>query len=271
MGQSQCRVASYAEVWLLRGVERAGGCSDAKMDKGYQGELGSSAINGRQRPPCACRSHCIRQSNPPPPYAARPQVLNLLLYALLRRSPDARLLEFLAADEQLVDIGDDLVDYEEDVLRNTFNIYRGAARAPRRACSCAACRVPLIAACGTDERMKRVDAYAEQIPWLPGSQPEVSTNPESLPGGRFDETGHAGYVHLFGAEAELKLVQQISRLEAEHRRLLCALPAAVQACFHARHRQASAVPGALRLTCSQCVFSRLVHEDARLVPSTAFP
>lgn len=43
------------------------------------------------------------------------QVLNLLLYALRGQQPDAVLLEFLRVDEHLVDIGDDLVDYEDDV------------------------------------------------------------------------------------------------------------------------------------------------------------
>lgn len=28
-------------------------------------------------------------------------------------------------DERLVDIGDDLTDYEDDVEKNSFNIYRG--------------------------------------------------------------------------------------------------------------------------------------------------
>jgi hypothetical protein len=40
------------------------------------------------------------------------QVLNLLLFKLTGRPYDAQLLEFLAVDELLVDIGDDLVDYE---------------------------------------------------------------------------------------------------------------------------------------------------------------
>jgi hypothetical protein len=47
----------------------------------------------------------------------RLQVLNLLLYALRRQDPDAPLMEFLLVDEHLVDIGDDLVDYEGDVMR----------------------------------------------------------------------------------------------------------------------------------------------------------
>ena len=40
------------------------------------------------------------------------QVLNLLLYGLRRREPDAALMAFLRVDEMLVDIGDDLTDYE---------------------------------------------------------------------------------------------------------------------------------------------------------------
>lgn len=44
-------------------------------------------------------------------------MLNLLLYALRGASPDSVLLEFLRVDEHLVDIGDDLVDYEGDVQR----------------------------------------------------------------------------------------------------------------------------------------------------------
>ena len=40
------------------------------------------------------------------------QVLNLLLYGLTGRPVDEQLMEFLAVDEHLVDIGDDLVDYE---------------------------------------------------------------------------------------------------------------------------------------------------------------
>ena len=82
------------------------------------------------------------------------QVLNLLLYKLTRRPYDDMLLHFLFVDEHLVDIGDDLVDYEasrhvppdhavlfyalpsiklpsgcsvqDDVIANSFNIYRGA-------------------------------------------------------------------------------------------------------------------------------------------------
>ena len=40
------------------------------------------------------------------------QVLNLLLHQLTGREVDAAELAFLAVDEQLVDIGDDLFDYE---------------------------------------------------------------------------------------------------------------------------------------------------------------
>jgi hypothetical protein len=40
------------------------------------------------------------------------QVLHLLLFRLTAKPYDEQLLEFLAVDEHLVDIGDDLVDYE---------------------------------------------------------------------------------------------------------------------------------------------------------------
>lgn len=53
------------------------------------------------------------------------RVLNLLLYGLTGRPVDDQLMAFLAVDEHLVDIGDDLVDYEDDVMANSFNIYRG--------------------------------------------------------------------------------------------------------------------------------------------------
>lgn len=76
------------------------------------------------------------------------QVLNLLIFKLTKRQYDEALLGFLFVDEHLVDIGDDLVDYEvqslthqlsdvwkyvnsnlqclqDDVIANSFNIYRG--------------------------------------------------------------------------------------------------------------------------------------------------
>lgn len=37
---------------------------------------------------------------------------------------DEQLLAFLRLDELLVDVGDDLTDYEDDVVGNSFNIYR---------------------------------------------------------------------------------------------------------------------------------------------------
>ncbi|BDA43030.1 hypothetical protein COCOBI_04-0400 [Coccomyxa sp. Obi] len=49
------------------------------------------------------------------------RVLNLLLYGVTGRPVDDHLMAFLAVDEHLVDIGDDL----DDVMANSFNIYRG--------------------------------------------------------------------------------------------------------------------------------------------------
>ena len=58
-------------------------------------------------------------------------MLNLLLFGLKKQLPQPELLAFLRVDEHLVDIGDDLVDYEDDVLENCFNIYRGALESSR--------------------------------------------------------------------------------------------------------------------------------------------
>uniref|UniRef100_A0A383VVX6 Uncharacterized protein n=1 Tax=Tetradesmus obliquus TaxID=3088 RepID=A0A383VVX6_TETOB len=53
------------------------------------------------------------------------RVLHLLLHGLLRKPLDEALLAFMRLDEMLIDIGDDLTDYEDDVMANSFNIYRG--------------------------------------------------------------------------------------------------------------------------------------------------
>lgn len=63
---------------------------------------------------------CCRHTHPLPL-----QVLHLLLLELLKQPRDAALLEFMRVDEMLIDIGDDLTDYEEDVVANSFNIFRG--------------------------------------------------------------------------------------------------------------------------------------------------
>ena len=74
---------------------------------------------------------CTRDMN-----ISHAQVLNLLLFGLRKRLPQPELLAFLRVDEHLVDIGDDLVDYEDDVLENCFNIYRGALECPRSSVGC---------------------------------------------------------------------------------------------------------------------------------------
>lgn len=107
------------------------------------------------------------------------RVLNLVLFALRDADPSQQLMEFLRVDEMLLDIGDDLVDYEDDVLGNCFNIYRA-------------------------------------------------------------------YVHLFGLEAELKLVCYIMELETQHSQLLACLPGDTQAFYQRRMVAAAEGPGALR-------------------------
>mmetsp|Transcript_38066 Transcript_38066/g.84775 ORF Transcript_38066/g.84775 Transcript_38066/m.84775 type:complete len:281 (+) Transcript_38066:50-892(+) len=52
------------------------------------------------------------------------RLLHLVLHRLLQRPYHEALLSFLHVDELLVDIGDDLTDYEDDVEANSFNILR---------------------------------------------------------------------------------------------------------------------------------------------------
>ncbi|KAJ6413628.1 hypothetical protein OIU84_006433 [Salix udensis] len=64
------------------------------------------------------------------------RVLNLLLYQLRGEKVNDVHMEFLSISEFLVEVSDDLFDYEDDVLENNFNILRmfvriyGPAMAP---------------------------------------------------------------------------------------------------------------------------------------------
>eukprot|EP00249_Psilotum_nudum_P011300 c23088_g1_i3 orf=484-1860(-) len=52
------------------------------------------------------------------------RVLNLLLYRLTNKLVDEMHMEFLSVSEFLVEVSDDLFDYEDDVWKNNFNILR---------------------------------------------------------------------------------------------------------------------------------------------------
>ncbi|XP_028963813.1 uncharacterized protein [Malus domestica] len=52
------------------------------------------------------------------------RVLNLLLYQIRGEEVDELHMEFLSISEFLVEVADDLFDYEEDVIENSFNILR---------------------------------------------------------------------------------------------------------------------------------------------------
>ncbi|XP_007047895.2 PREDICTED: uncharacterized protein LOC18611535 isoform X1 [Theobroma cacao] len=56
------------------------------------------------------------------------RVLNLLLYQLRGEEVNDLHMEFLSVSEFLVEISDDLFDYEDDVLENNFNILRMFAK-----------------------------------------------------------------------------------------------------------------------------------------------
>ncbi|KAA8546787.1 hypothetical protein F0562_003216 [Nyssa sinensis] len=70
------------------------------------------------------------------------RVLNLLLYQLRGEKVNELHMEFLSVSEFLVEVSDDLFDYEDDVLENNFNILRmfvgiyGASTAPAMLAKC---------------------------------------------------------------------------------------------------------------------------------------
>ncbi|GAU36339.1 hypothetical protein TSUD_321780 [Trifolium subterraneum] len=70
------------------------------------------------------------------------RVLNLLLYQLQGAKADELHMEFLSISEFLVEVSDDLYDYEDDVLENNFNVLRmfiriyGASTAPAMLAKC---------------------------------------------------------------------------------------------------------------------------------------
>ncbi|XP_042478202.1 uncharacterized protein LOC122059476 [Macadamia integrifolia] len=70
------------------------------------------------------------------------RVLNLLLYQLRGEQVNELHMEFLSISEFLVEISDDLFDYEDDVIENNFNILRmfvwiyGASVAPSMLAKC---------------------------------------------------------------------------------------------------------------------------------------
>ncbi|KAJ8625008.1 hypothetical protein MRB53_033538 [Persea americana] len=70
------------------------------------------------------------------------RVLNLLLYQLREQPVNDLHMEFLSISEFLVEVSDDLYDYEDDVVENNFNIMRmfvrlyGASMAPSMLAKC---------------------------------------------------------------------------------------------------------------------------------------
>ncbi|KAL0909277.1 hypothetical protein M5K25_020129 [Dendrobium thyrsiflorum] len=70
------------------------------------------------------------------------RVLNLLLYQLRGQPVNELHMEFLSVSEFLVEVSDDLYDYEEDVIDDTFNILRmfvgiyGPSKAPVMLAKC---------------------------------------------------------------------------------------------------------------------------------------
>lgn len=70
------------------------------------------------------------------------RVLNLLLYKLRGEKVNELHMQFLSVSEFLVELSDDLFDYEDDVMENNFNVLRmfariyGASAAPTMLAKC---------------------------------------------------------------------------------------------------------------------------------------
>ncbi|XP_062185021.1 uncharacterized protein LOC133888700 [Phragmites australis] len=92
------------------------------------------------------------------------RVLNLLMYQLTGQQVNELHMDFLSISEFLVEISDDLYDYEDDVMNNTFNILRmftaiyGPSEAPN-----------LLAKC-IGEAEERYESFSKKLdPSLSGS------------------------------------------------------------------------------------------------------
>ena len=173
------------------------------------------------------------------------QVLNLLLYNLRREPPDYQLLEFLRTDEHLVDIGDDLVDYEV-----TSQLKEKRQGPPEESSGDSFRRAPLKA----DLLLQHMC----RLTW-PSPQPHAAQSARG-PLIVADLKGDAllvqddvlqnsfniyrGYVHVYGRDASERLMRRIADLEARHARLLAALSPHQRGHFRQRHKAASSVPGA---------------------------
>lgn len=122
------------------------------------------------------------------------RLLHLLLHRLQGVGYEEALLAFLGVDELLVDIGDDLVDYEDDVLKNSFNVYRA-------------------------------------------------------------------YLHLFGQQAQLQLIDRIGQLETRHTELQAKLPAEIREKYLARQREAADVPGSEKWVFPQPIWDEAAYRQ----------
>ena len=108
---------------------------------------------------------------------------------------------------------------QDDVAKNSFNIYRGEG------CKATSHSTPIPASmCGCVLQLM-------SCRWRRVLATDLSTPP-------------AAYVHLFGREAQLKLIERISHFERRRAELLAELPQHLQQVIAARQSSACEEPGA---------------------------
>ncbi|XP_031745684.1 uncharacterized protein LOC101211687 [Cucumis sativus] len=91
------------------------------------------------------------------------RVLNLLLYQLRGKKVNDLHMEFLSISELLVEIADDLFDYEDDVLENNFNILRMFVRMYGASAPTALAKYVSEAEEKYDELLKALDPHLSSL------------------------------------------------------------------------------------------------------------
>lgn len=74
---------------------------------------------------------------------------------------------------------------------------------------------------------------------------------------------YRGYVHLFGVDAQLKLVERISEYEQRHSELLAQLDPGLQQAHLARRQDAAEQPDALRWVFPTPILEEVAFREAR--------
>ncbi len=186
------------------------------------------------------------------------KVLNLVLHKLTQRQVDAAELAFLAVDEQLVDVGDDLYDYEVGGARPVLPVLsRPLLTKGLRAVAWHSCQLLTLASCAAQDDVLRnsFNVYRGML------RDSMKLNGLGLPtvarilAQLTRDVVLAAYVHLYGLEAQRHLMLRILLLEQDHEHRLKSLPDAFRTAFEKRRQAASREPGSEKWVFPQAILN----------------